>query len=124
MLFRNDAAAQRVPVQSINSPFVYTSFITRNITVDLRSENANVILGIDVAGWSKEVTIKHNFINLNDAVGIDPDDEYIALRVRSNVDHKTVNETHNWLAQVSTVDLSGLSFAANAKNDHVVLNIL
>lgn len=63
------------------------------------SENANVIVGIEVAGWSKEVTVYQNYINLNDFIGVDPKDNFIGLRFRSKVERDTVIEKRNVLIQ-------------------------
>jgi hypothetical protein len=65
-------------------------FITCTISVGVTSENANVVVGIEIAGRSKEVSIYQNYVNLNDDVGNDLTDKYIALRTRSKVDPDTV----------------------------------
>jgi len=64
-----------------------SSLIKQNTVEDVKSENANVIIGIDVQGDSKGVDIIRNIVNLDrSADGDDRDDQYIALRVRENAD--------------------------------------
>lgn len=70
-----------------------------HLSVGVTSDNANVIVGIEVAGWSKEVTVYQNYVNLNDFIGDDPNDKYIGLRFRSKVDRDTVIEKKNFLIQ-------------------------
>ena len=65
----------------------------------MTSANANIIVGIDVAGWSREVIISQNYVNLIDNVGDDPNDAFVALRLRSKVDKETVVEMKNILVQ-------------------------
>lgn len=63
----------------------YSSIKLNNI-FDVDSLNANVVVGIDVQGDSQRVEIKSNEVDLKSEVGEDPSDEYLALRVRENVD--------------------------------------
>jgi hypothetical protein len=62
------------------------SQIRNNNIMNLRSTNANVIIGIDVQGDSKATDIKGNFVDLKRDVGKSTDDQYIALRVREFAD--------------------------------------
>lgn len=71
----------------------------QNISVDITSTNANVVVGIEVAGSSMEVTIVDNFVNLVEGVMDDPNDKFVALRLRSKVDIGTIIEKKNILVQ-------------------------
>jgi len=62
------------------------SLIKRNSVLNVASENANVIIGIDVQGDSKDVDIAGNTVNLDTDIGQVSGDQYVALRVRENVD--------------------------------------
>jgi hypothetical protein len=63
------------------------SLIKGNTVRSVTSDNAKVIIGIDVQGDSKEVLIEGNTVDLNRAADADDrDDQYIALRIRENAD--------------------------------------
>ena len=48
------------------------------------SENANVVIGIDVQSDSQAIKIVDNTVNLDSTVGTDSGDKYIGLHVREN----------------------------------------
>lgn len=62
------------------------STIAGNDVRDISSDNALAIVGIDVQGKSDSISIVENFINLKASVFGDPDDEYVALRLRKYSD--------------------------------------
>mmetsp|Transcript_21794 Transcript_21794/g.40690 ORF Transcript_21794/g.40690 Transcript_21794/m.40690 type:complete len:452 (+) Transcript_21794:638-1993(+) len=65
---------------------VFLSQIKNNILRNAVSENGNVIVGIDIQGYSKEIEVLGNYVNLKEGVGMDPLDQYIALRIRSQAE--------------------------------------
>jgi hypothetical protein len=62
------------------------SEIKSNEIQDVSSENANVIIGIDVQGDSSDVNVEGNTVDLHRTIREDTSDQYIALRVREVAD--------------------------------------
>jgi hypothetical protein len=62
------------------------SSISGNDIRKLSSDNAQVIVGIDIQGKSNSISIFDNTVNLKGGVFEDPNDEFIALRLREYSD--------------------------------------
>jgi hypothetical protein len=58
------------------------SKIMGNKILNFKSDNAKVIVGIDIQGISDSISVTENKVNLKNGIGQDPTDEFIALRVR------------------------------------------
>jgi hypothetical protein len=86
------------------------SQISDNRITNCASVHANVIIGIDVQGDTEGVSIGENIVDLNEDVGVDFFDQYIALRIRENVDNAGTG---------STVTLSSNTFA----QEQQILNV-
>jgi len=65
-----------------------SSVIAKNVILNSASENANVIIGIDVQGDSKDIVISKNLVDLDATAGEDLNDKFVALRLREYVDIK------------------------------------
>lgn len=66
------------------------STIKQNTVKNLASVHANVIIGVDIQGDSAYVAVKGNVIDLQSGIGEDPDDPFIACRVRQFVDNTVI----------------------------------
>lgn len=75
------------------------SHIEDNVVKNMKSPNANVIIGIDVQGDSAGVAIEKNAVDLQSGVGKNPNDEYIACRIRQFVHSSVTAEDNNELKQ-------------------------
>ena len=65
------------------------SVISDNVIRQVKSLNGKYVLGIDIQGESQGVTVNRNNVDLMSDIG-DDSDEYIAIRVRENVDGPTI----------------------------------
>jgi len=60
------------------------SIVSSNVITDFESAHADIMVGIDVQGDSKSVTIEGNTVDLKAGIKIDPSDKYLALRCREH----------------------------------------
>lgn len=67
------------------------SLIRGNVMRKFFSDNADIIIGIDIQGKSDSILIEDNYIDLNPSVGGDETDPFIALRVRQYSDSPDTN---------------------------------
>jgi hypothetical protein len=77
------------------------SKIMGNKIVRFSSDNANVIVGIDIQGISDSISVTDNKVNLKEDVGHDHSDEFIALRLRKFSDgpDNKIDVEHNSFSQ-------------------------
>merc|ERR1712032_118737 len=81
----NIRAISVAAVCGCDEPSRSRSVIMNNNIMDLNSEKANVIIGIDVQGDSQQTIIKGNIVNLQHGVGKEGCDKYISVRHRQYV---------------------------------------
>ncbi|KAL7531748.1 hypothetical protein ACHAXR_004212 [Thalassiosira sp. AJA248-18] len=82
------------------------SRIKNNEVHDVFSDEANVIIGIDIQGDSKDTIITNNTINLQEGIFDDNSDNLIAARVREGVDG-SITLSGNVFAQDTEILNSG-----------------
>jgi hypothetical protein len=73
-----------------------------------KSQNAHVIVGIDLQGVSEGVIIANNNVNLAEGVGQNPFDKYISSRVRkfSSLDN-VIKKNNRFLQDSMFEDIPG-----------------
>ena len=75
------------------------STISGNTLTDFRADFANSIVGIDIQGISTGIIVSNNYVNLKQGAGNDPNDQYVAFRVRSFASRGGIAKTNNMLFQ-------------------------
>jgi hypothetical protein len=91
-----------------------TSTIDKNRIVDFSSENANIVVGIDVQGKSNSAVIKRNNVSLSKGVGENDDDDiFVAARLRDFVDRKgqdkvKIEKSNKFAHEVQKLKLSSV----------------
>jgi hypothetical protein len=101
------------------------SSISGNILRKLLSDNAHVIVGIDVQGKSNSISIEDNIVDLKESVGQDPTDKFVALRLRKYADvfdnniHVANNVFMQEIQTMTTVitEVSGCNKPGNERDD-------
>lgn len=99
------------------------SLINKNVILNSASANANVIIGIDIQGDSKDVVVSKNLVDLDSNAGEDSNDEFIALRVREYVDvkgqeHIKVQGNNVFEQEIETVKHRVLRSISNHPHGH------
>lgn len=74
------------------------SRIEHNQVENLKSINAKLIAGVDIQGDTANTIVENNSVDLQTGVGVDPDDAYVACRIRQYV-QKSVSVSNNNLKQ-------------------------
>jgi hypothetical protein len=58
--------------------------ISSNTLLNFKSESANVIIGIDIQGASRDIDLTNNYVDLDSSVGDDNTDKWIGMRIRES----------------------------------------
>jgi hypothetical protein len=104
----NDAQQQMSHVRAISvaatRPFYQSlwSSLAGNRITDVDSVLGQVVCGIDLQGDSGGTELRGNYVNLQEGVGSDPSDHFVALRVRSHVDSSSlaIHPDNEWVQEV------------------------
>ena len=114
------AAIHRYSSASDSSP----SLIDENAILNSASANAaNVIIGVDVQGDSKDIIISKDLVDLNANTGEDPNHKFIARCVREYVDvpgndHVKVQGNNVFAQEIETVKRCVLHISHNLPHGH------
>jgi hypothetical protein len=81
------------------------SALTGNRITNVDSVHGHVVIGIDVQGDSGGIELRKNHVNLQEGVGPDLSDRFVALRVRSHVDGSslTLDPDNEWVQEVKNL---------------------
>lgn len=100
-----------------------SSSIDNNVILNSDSANANVVIGVDIQGDSKDVVVSKNLVDLDANAGEDPNDKFVALRVREYVDvkgkdHIKVQGNNVFAQEIETVKRRVLRSSNNLPHGH------
>jgi hypothetical protein len=87
------------------------SSIQGNRVVNLKSNNAQVVVGIDVQGYSDRVLVQDNFVNLGSSVNRSETDKYYALRLRSYAQNVTIDNNNVFMQDILKLNARSLRHA-------------
>ena len=90
--------------ESLRSGLDTSSIISDNTLTDFKSQNAELIAGVDIQGLSSDVTVENNYVNLDSAIGESSGDKWVGLRVRMSAEGINV-EDNNTFVQGMVVEM-------------------
>ena len=73
------------------------SSISHNTITNFVSQSANLIVGIDIQGFSEGVEIENNYVDLDSTVGDVAGDKWIGLRIRESASAIFVKQNNNFV---------------------------
>ena len=84
--------------ESLRSGLDTSSIISDNTLTNFKSQNAELIAGVDIQGSSSDVTVKNNYVNLNSAAAdFLSDDKWVGLRVRMSAEGINVEDSNTFV---------------------------